>query len=60
MNRENESEYIKQLEVKLETNYVTPKNLVKFREATKPVYQYFIDKGYFTWDDINEAQASIN
>ena len=60
LNRENESEYIKQLEVKLETNYVTPENLVKFREATKPVYQYFIDKGYFTWDDISEAQASIN
>ncbi|GAH52165.1 unnamed protein product, partial [marine sediment metagenome] len=54
LNRENETEYIKQLEVKLETNYVTPENLVKFREATKPVYQYFIDKGYFTWDDISE------
>ena len=60
LNREQESEYIKQLEAKLETNYVTPENLVKFREATKPVYQYFIDKGYFTWDDISEAQASIN
>ncbi len=60
LNREQESEYIKQLEAKLEINYVTPENLVKFREATKPVYQYFIDKGYFTWDDINQARASVN
>jgi len=57
LNRENEVEYIKQLSEKLETNYVTLENLVKFHEATKPVYQYFIDKEYFTWDDINEARA---
>ncbi|UCH63879.1 MAG: TRAP transporter substrate-binding protein [Fidelibacterota bacterium] len=60
LNRENESEYIKQLEAKLITNYVTPENLVKFHEATKPVYQYFIDKDYFTWDDISQARASVN
>ncbi|MFQ5751584.1 MAG: TRAP transporter substrate-binding protein [bacterium] len=59
LNRENEVEYIKQLSQKLEINYVTPENLEKFREATRPVYQYFVDKGYFTWDDINEAQACI-
>ncbi len=59
LNREQESEYIKLLEAKLETNYVTPDNLAKFRDATKPVYQYFIDKGYFTWDDVNEARAII-
>jgi hypothetical protein len=39
---------------------VTPENLAKFREATEPVYQYFVDKGYFTWDDINQARASVN
>jgi C4-dicarboxylate-binding protein DctP len=59
LNRDQESEYIKLLEEKLETNYVTPENLEKFREATAPVYQYFIDKGYFSWDDINQARASI-
>lgn len=59
LNRENEVEYIKQLSQKLETNYVTPENLEKFREATRPVYQYFVDKGYFTWDDINEARSCI-
>ena len=60
MNRENEAEYIKLLSEKLQTNFVTPENLEKFREATRPVYQYFVDKGYFTWDDINQARASAS
>ena len=60
MNREKEAEYLKLLSEELNTNYVSPENLEKFREATKPVYQYFIDKKYFTWDDINEARACIN
>jgi C4-dicarboxylate-binding protein DctP len=59
LNREKEIEYLKLLSGKLQTNYVTAENIEKFREATKPVYQYFIDKGYFTWDEINEARASI-
>ena len=59
LNREKEIEYLKLLSGKLKTNYVTPENIEKFREATKPVYQYFIAKGYFTWDDINEARASV-
>lgn len=60
LNRKNEDLYIKQLAEKLEINFVTPENLEKFRNATKPVYQYFIDKGYFSWDDISDARASIN
>ncbi len=59
LNRANEAKYIQLLSEKLETNYVTPENLEKFREATKPVYQYFIDQGYFTWDDIRSARASL-
>ncbi|MBC8401907.1 MAG: TRAP transporter substrate-binding protein [Candidatus Marinimicrobia bacterium] len=59
MNRKNEDLYIKQLAEKLETNFVTSENLEKFRIASKPVYQYFIDKGYFSWDDINAARACI-
>jgi len=60
LNREREGIYITQLEEKLETNYLTLTNLEKFRTATLPVYQYFIDKGYFSWDDIRSARASIN
>ena len=59
-NREKEAEYISLLSKELETNYVTPENIEKFREATKPVYQYFIDKKYFTWDDINEIRAFLS
>ncbi len=58
LNRDNEDKYIAQLEEKLETNYVTADNLEKFRGATIPVYQYFIDKGYFSWDDIHAARES--
>jgi len=58
LNRDNEDKYIAQLEEKLETNYVTADNLEKFRGATIPVYQYFIDKGYFSWDDIQAARES--
>ena len=60
LNRENENLYLEQLAEKLETNYVTLENLEKFRIATIPVYQHFIDKGYFSWDDINDARESIN
>jgi len=59
LNRESEVEYLQQLSKKLEINYLTPENLEKFKEATRPVYNYFIDKKYFTWDDINEARACL-
>ncbi len=59
LNREKELEYIEKLSKKLKTNYVTPGNIEKFRQATKSVYQYFIDKGYFTWEDINDARECI-
>jgi C4-dicarboxylate-binding protein DctP len=59
LNREKETEYLSLLSEKLKINYVTPVNLEKFREATKPVYQYFIDKKYFTWDDINEVRSIL-
>jgi C4-dicarboxylate-binding protein DctP len=59
MNRNNEGKYIEELSKILETNYVTSEELEKFREVTRPVYQYFVDKGYFTWDDIREALAII-
>ena len=59
MNREKESEYIERLSEKLITNYVSPENLEQFRKITEPVYQYFIDKGYFSWDDIEEARKCI-
>lgn len=59
LNREKETEYLTLLKEKLKTNYVTVENLEKFRKATKPVYQYFIDKEYFTWDDVYEVRSIL-
>jgi len=60
LNREKEGEYIGLLSEELETNYVTPENREKFREASMPVYQYFIDKEYFSWEDINEIREYLS
>lgn len=57
LNRESEKGYIKQLSEVLETNVVEGEKLKAFQELAKPVYQYFVDKGDFTWDEIKEAQA---
>jgi len=59
LNRKKEKEYIKLISAKLKINYVKPENLEKFRQATKSVYQYFIDKKYFTWEDIYKARETF-
>ncbi len=59
LNQENEAIYIQKLTEKLETNTISPENLDKFRKATEPVYQYFIEKGYFSKNDVIRARASI-
>jgi len=58
MNRESEGEYIRLLSESLETNYVTGDNLAEFKKAVEPVYAHFVEKGYFTWDDIEEARRA--
>jgi C4-dicarboxylate-binding protein DctP len=60
LNREKETEYISLLSEKLKTNFVTPENREKFRVASMPVYQYFIDKEYFSWEDINEIREYLS
>ena len=60
LNREKEAEYIGLLSEQLKTNFVTPENREKFREASKPVYQYFVDKEYFSWNDINEVRTYLS
>ena len=57
LNRESEERYIRQLSEKLETNYIEGKDLELFRALVEPVYEHFIDKGVFTWDEVREAQA---
>lgn len=52
-----EKDYFYFLREQLETNTITPEAVKAFAEAVKPVWQHYVDDGYFTWDDINEAMA---
>ena len=56
MNRKKESEYLKKLSKYLEINYIKGDDLTLFQETVKPVYEYFINKGMFTMDEIKMAQ----
>ena len=57
-NREKEQEFIDALAAHLEVNYVTGSSLQPFRDAVKPVYQYFVDKGDFSWEDVELARQA--
>ena len=58
LNRAKEEEYIKQLSEKLEVNYVRDDALEPFREAVRPVYEHYIDRGEFTWNEIESARKA--
>jgi hypothetical protein len=34
-----------------------PKDRPGFLSGVKGVWQYYVDEGYFTWDEINKALA---
>lgn len=52
-----EQNYFNILKDKLEVNVCTPQDRSGFVEGVKSVWQYYVDEGYFTWDEINAAQA---
>ncbi|MDB4681117.1 hypothetical protein OAF00_00940, partial [bacterium] len=56
INREKEAEYIEKISNKLEMNHVPGDDLIPFRDAVKPVYQYFAEKGILTLDEIQKAR----
>ena len=56
MNKEKESEYLDMLSKYLQINFITDEQLIPFQNAVKPVYDYFIEKGMFTMDEIQTAQ----
>ena len=56
INQRSEQDYIDKLARTMEVTYVDEANLNAFAELAKPVYQHFIDKGVFTWDDVEEAR----
>lgn len=49
--------YYNILKDKLIVNHMDPKNRKGFVKGVKGVWQYYVDKDYFTWDEINEALA---
>ena len=52
-----EQKYFNILKEKLEVNFLTPEARAGFVEGVKSVWQYYVDEGYFTWDEINKARA---
>ena len=58
LHREKEQEYIDMLAPKLEINYVRGDDLQPFRDAVRPVYDYFVGRGDFTWDEIEQARQA--
>lgn len=58
LNRAREAEYIRKLEEHLETNYVTGEDLQPFRDAVRPVYDRYVDRGEFTWEEIERARRA--
>ena len=58
MNRESEQVYLEKLSAVLETNFIEGAALERFRKAVEPVYEILIEKGYFSWDDVDEARRA--
>ena len=52
-----EQKYFNILKDKLAVNFTTPEARQDFVEGVKSVWQYYVDEGYFTWDEINAARA---
>ena len=49
--------YYNILKDKLTVNHMDPKDRGGFVKGVKGVWQYYVDEGYFTWDEINKALA---
>ncbi|MFW6209084.1 MAG: TRAP transporter substrate-binding protein [Spirochaetota bacterium] len=53
-----EAEFLRKMEDQIEVNTVPKENLKGFIDAGKEVYQYYVDEGYFTWDEINQVREA--
>jgi C4-dicarboxylate-binding protein DctP len=51
-----EQKYFNILKDKLEVNFTTPEDRSGFVEGVKSVWQYYVDEGYFSWDEIDAAR----
>ena len=53
-----EEKIIAELAEHVEIIHPTPEVRAEMRQRTRPVYDFFVDRGDFTWDDINDAVAA--
>ncbi|MDG2380868.1 MAG: TRAP transporter substrate-binding protein [Pirellulaceae bacterium] len=58
LNRKQEEEFINKLSQKLAVNQVAGSELLPFREAVKPVYDYYVQKGDLTWEEVERARQA--
>jgi C4-dicarboxylate-binding protein DctP len=56
--RRSEEDIIARLGEKVEMIRPEPSVIAKMKERTRPVYDFFVDRGDYTWDDINAALAA--
>ena len=56
MNERSEQDYIDKLSNVLEATFVDEEGLKKFADLAQPVYRHFVDKGVFSWDDVERAR----
>ena len=49
--------HIEKLSQTMQINRVEGEALDAFRSRIRPVYQYFVDKGHFDWQDIRQARC---
>ena len=52
-----EQKYFNILKEKLEVNFLAPEAREGFVKGVKGVWQYYVDEGYFTMDEVNQALA---
>ena len=52
-----EQNYFNILKDKLQVNFIVPEARKQFVDGVKGVWQSYVDEGYFTWDEINQALA---
>jgi C4-dicarboxylate-binding protein DctP len=58
LNREKEEEFIHKLAKELELNYITGSDLEPFIEAVNPVYEYYIERGELSWNEVEQAKKA--
>jgi tripartite ATP-independent transporter DctP family solute receptor len=50
-----EEDYFDFLKKKLTINFLTQGMIEQFKKAVRPVWQYYVDAGFFSWEDLTTA-----